>query len=243
MSYEYTTTSIISDTFGNRITFGTSGTSVMTQAQGTRNIERVCAVIDHKLSPIYGTMTPLFGTNAWGTTDTPQVIKDIATDMATGVIYENVWNSITLEQMAWGSMIYMRGYKLLLELSLGESILKYSGTIETDGVPQISNEYKQIRGEKITLNGTNLIDLKNKMVIKKNMTCYGTSIDNPTTYVEGSAYKVFYYNNDITGNNWGKIKSLGTLNGDVYVDYWYYTPRNFILNDTYHWGESSQEKR
>ncbi len=240
----YTSLSYIEDLFGDRITFGTEGTNILTEEQGTMIINRVSKYIDFELQNLYGTYEPLFGTNNLGTLDVPQIIKDIATDLTVGMLYQNTWLSLTEEQRQWGLDIYNRGIEMLNKIKNGERLaLPFAGTIDNGLIPHFNLACNNVYGEVITLEGTKLVELNNRKVIKKDFKVYGTELENPVQYQEGTHYNMFFYGEENTGTNYGYIKGIteGTLT--VRVDYKYLTNRIFYINDYLKWGESGVEHR
>lgn len=241
---QYTSLTRIEEEFAGRFSFGTSGTCLMSTAQGTRIINTISNYIDFKLQSRYGTASPIFGTNVWGTSDVPEIVKDCSTYLALCQMFKNTFLSITREQSDWVGTICEKGMELLELLTNGESIAyPYNGTMESEGMPIVGGNYGTIIGEEVVLNGTNLSDLQYRPVIKEGFKVYGTALDSPTQYYEGTHYIGYYYGNSNTGSNYGKIRGVASTIIPVRVDYYYIKNRIFELNDAYKWGEGHVETR
>jgi len=245
----YIGTSDLESFFANEYTFGTSGTNICTPAQAELNITRASAFIDWKLSNLYGTIRPIFGTNAYGTTNCPDEIRFICADIAMSTILENRSLYINSRQGDFGTMLYQRAMDWLDALSMGENGLlsPFSGTITgASGLPIASGNTVKIYGEVLTLNGTEFTGLKNKEITGA-VTVYGTQDIGYPTYTVVSDYEVFKYGDTGAGTNYGMIRTHGTgsltSGATVRVDYSYYPSKTFTLNDYLKWGEANPERR
>lgn len=242
---QYTSVSYIEELFGGRFAFGTSGTCIASVGMGTRAIENVSNWIDFELQALYGTATPLFGTNLWGTIDTPNIINDIACDLAVGMVFDNVKLSVTTTQYEWSRQIFQRGWDRLTALKNGEAFaLPFAGTLGVGNLPSVSNNYGFVYGEMLTLAGTNPVALDYNSIVKQGVRVYGTNFDNGTVlYHEGTNYKLHYYDTDCVGTNYGYIWGVGSGTLAVRIDYMYLKDRVFALNDFKKWGEGEEEDR
>jgi hypothetical protein len=219
----------------------------MTVGQGTNLIDTVSRFIDANLSDIYGTVSPLFGTNAYGTGAVDKIIEDICADLTLGMAFENTTLTIPERQATWGKGIYDRGLDWLEKLVTGEwSVTGFSGSVLTAN-PSVSGGECQVYGESKLFDGTNLNYLNNLTVIDNSVIVYGTQTFSPPVYRRGIDYNYFAYNKELQGTLSGYICSTGSgsITGSfpVRIDYQYKALPIFELNDFYKWGETSKEKR
>jgi hypothetical protein len=218
----------------------------MTDAQANFIINRISGMIDFELTHIYGTVRPLFGTNSWGTSDIPLELNDICINLSMAKMYQNTWHSITASQRDWALEVYGYGTSLLGKVVDDYAFLyPYNGTLETDNTMVIAGEYGTVLGEPITITGTNLTALTYRKIVKAiTPVIYGTTSYPGTALNEGTHYKILYYGDTRQGQNYGNVQGLieGTT-FNMLIDYNYYIPRNFILKDSFHWGESQAERR
>jgi hypothetical protein len=230
--------------FDNIYSFGTSGTCFASIGFGTTQIGRASEMIDSKLDNLYGTASPIFGTNGWGTSDVPELVKSACADIALGLCFQNKELSRTDREMKWGDKIYQRGLDLLDYMTDPTVDLKpFNGTKLPIGI-DTPGAYEQVRGEVISFNGTNLFRLKYANVIKDSLKIYGTDTTNPAQYKEGIDFTAFYWNQDNTGTRAGNIAGTGTTGiFTALVDYKYRKDNIFNLNDNYKWGFPYKERR
>jgi hypothetical protein len=202
-----------------------------------------------ELSDIYGTVAPLFGTNAYGTGAVPKVIEDICADLAMGMAFENTTLTIPEKQSEWAKGIYNRGLDWLGKLVSGEWSITgsgFNGTVLTS-TPAVSGGEYEIFGEPLLFNGTNLNAVNNRAVVDNTVVVYGTQMINPPVYRRGIDYIYFAYEKGQQGTLSGCILSTGTgsITGafPVLVDYVYKASPIFRTNDYIKWGETSRENR
>ena len=233
--------------FDNQYTFGT-GTSCWASLDfGSFCVQRATAAIDNTLQMWYGTYNPLFGTNSIGTTDVPELIKDCCADLSMAYAFNFKQLSLSPNEQKWGKNLYdsAMGTQLDILSNPVNTIQPFSGTkisysIETPGA------YKQVRGELITLMGTNIVPLSYRNVIADTVKVYGTFMVGTGTrvYIRDSDYKVWGYDTDFQGTVMGALSGIGTMGTiPVYVDYKYRLPATFTLNDNYKWGSPYPERR
>jgi len=245
----YIGTTDLENFFANEYTFGTSGTNICTPLQAELNITRASAFIDWKLSNIYGTVRPLFGTNTYGTLSVPDEIRFICADIAMSTILENRSLYINSRQGDFGTMLYQRAMDWLDALSMGENGLlsPFSGTIEgASGLPMASGAVVKIYGEIVTLDGTAFTPLYNRKITGA-VVIYGTQDIGYSTYGLNTDFEVLKYGDTGAGTNYGMIRTHGTgslgSGATVRVDYSYYPSKTFTLNDYLKWGEANPERR
>jgi hypothetical protein len=243
----YCTTDYLTLKFAGRFNFGTSGTCLMGTAQAQAIIDTMTNYIDMELTDFYGTVSPLFGTNAYGTGTIPLVIKDICSDLSMGMMFQNTVLTITEKQNTWAQEIYGRGTEWLGKLKSGEwYVSEFKGTNLTS-TPLVSGGETSVFGEILSLNNTDMVALNNRTVIDNSVIVYGTQALNPPVYRRYIDYNYWAYGKEKQGTNYGYIQSTGTgsITGNfpVVVDYLYKKFPNFCLNDDEKWGLTEREKR
>ena len=231
--------------FDSVYSFGTYGTCWASVGFGTFQIGRASGFIDSKLMSRYGTCSPIFGTNVWGTSAVPEMIKDCCADLSLAYAFQNKQLSVTETEQKWINMIEKRGLDLLEGMATDTTIelTPYNGT-QTPNMMDAPNAFEWIRGESVIFNGTNLIALNYKNVIRDTLRVYGTETFSPKQYKEGVDFVAWYYNEDNTGTRAGYICGTGTTTTPpVIVDYQYRKDNVFKLNDYWKWGFTSPENR
>jgi hypothetical protein len=246
---QYIDLTYVTDLVGDRFSFGTSGNNYITENQGTKLIQRAMELIDFKLQNVYGTTSPLFGTNSLGTSIVPPIIQQICGYMTAGLCIYNTSLHTIESNREWGTNMYMHGFSLLENLITGEAeAVPFNGTLSGGQSPASGGEYTKVRGEVVHMSGTNLHALNYMSVIYGSEKVYavndGTS---PQVFRRGSDYELFYFNEDLTGTNSGRIRRMSTgsiTDGDnVRIDYTYINSPYFAVNDNLKWGEASIENR
>jgi hypothetical protein len=246
---QYIGTDYVTDLVADRFSFGTNGNNIMTVNQGTKMIQRAQELIDFKLQPIYGTFSPLFGTNGMGTLEVPPIIQQICGYMTAGLcIYNSSLHTIESNRI-WGTDLYMHGWSLLESLINGEAeAVPFAGTLSGAQSPKSGNEFTKVKGEVVIMSGTSLLPLNYEALVYGSEKVYSTSDGtSPQVYRKGADYDVFYFGEDLTGTNGGRIRRIsnGSISDgqNVRIDYSFYNSPIFRLNDYPKWGEQSLEYR
>ena len=247
MYTQYITLAELQTRFDNQYTFGTGTSCFASEGFGTFMLSSVSAEFDCKMEIYYGTFNPIFGTNSLGTLDVPEEVKSCVADLAMAQCLQKKQLGQSEREQKWIAAIEKSGNdKLAQLLDPTNNLAPFAGTkicttIETPGA------YEWIKGELRNFNGTAIVPLLNKYVIKDSVKIYGTNFINPTIYVQDVDFKVWGYNTDYQGTLMGCIAGIGTVGSlssfPVYVDYKFQKPSMFTINDNIKWGMMKKEWR
>ena len=205
----YSGTQDVIDSIGGtkNYSIGTAGSCDMDFNYLNRMIQRADDIIDSSLSDIYGSYA--FGTSAYGTYAVPNMIKGISGDLAGWLVIDNLAREISASEAAKGKRLYDRAMGFLEKISKQE--MNIPGWEQSNAyIPKSSTLLFNVE-ETIQLNGTLLTKLAWEKVMYQSGIVMNTTLDGTITYTADVDYKIYYYDERITGGtNAGYIRRLGT---------------------------------
>lgn len=236
----YSGTQNIIDILGGtkRISVG-SGTNMILASTIEYMITKADSLIDGYLNNIYGTNG--FGTSANGTRGVPALIKSVSEDLGGAYTIDSITVPIDNSLVSYGTRLQTRAMSVLEKILSGELMLTGYAPEQT-GVPQGSDFDFPVYDELITLTGTNMIEMTWQKVLPYSEKVMGTALDGTRVYLRDTDYKMYFWNDVESGENYGNIRRISTgsitAGQDVKVSYRVYKDPVFGIRDARVSGET-----
>lgn len=203
----------------SRLSIGTSGTDAIHPLAAGSLIVWASDLVDTYIAPIVGTSG--YGTNSAGTKGIPSIITQITARLAAANIIDSLMTSDAPNESAWSDALRKRAMELLEKIVDGTLPIP-GGTTGESALPRASNQTFRVRGEKMTITGTDWNYLQFQKALPNSELVYATTLVSGTTYVRTSDYVFVGFDQGTTGDIRGAIRRVGTniaSGQDIFLDY------------------------